>query len=149
MMSTEFVPPLDISEDILDKREQHCKLLENLSEQLIRNCDLQMKARSGKNSQVSTVNNEKDQKQPRRKDTPALHKSPFVPDFSEILLKKFDEIEKQQTTKVSPVLTKEPNLMKPRRKDTPALHTLPFLSGGKPLKDDSGTIILESEENDG
>ncbi|XP_040209205.1 protein phosphatase 1 regulatory subunit 17 [Rana temporaria] len=148
-MSTEFVPPLDISEDILDKREQHCKLLENLSEQLMRNCDLQMKVRSGKNSQVSTVKNELDQKQPRRKDTPAFNKPPFVPDFSEILLKKFDEIEKQQTAKISPVLSKEPNLMKPRRKDTPALHTSPLLPGGKLLKEDSGAIIVESEENDG
>ncbi|XP_077347837.1 protein phosphatase 1 regulatory subunit 17 [Lithobates pipiens] len=148
-MSTEFVPPLDISEDILDKREQHCKLLENLSEQLMRNCDLQMKARSGKNSQVSTVMNEMVQKQPRRKDTPALHKQPFVPDFSEILLKKFDEIEKKQTAKISPVLSKEPNLMKPRRKDTPALHTSPLLPGGKLLKEDSGAIIVESEENEG
>ncbi|XP_018420769.1 PREDICTED: protein phosphatase 1 regulatory subunit 17 [Nanorana parkeri] len=145
-MSTEFVPPIDISEDILDKREQHCKLLENLSEQLMRNCDLQMKARSGNNNQVSTV--EMDQKQPRRKDTPAFHKPPFVPDFSEILLKKFDEIEKQQASKIS-VLTKEPILIKPRRKDTPALHTSPLLSGGKLLKEDSGTIIVESEENDG
>ncbi|XP_072269442.1 protein phosphatase 1 regulatory subunit 17 [Pyxicephalus adspersus] len=148
-MSTEFVPPLDISEDILDKREQHCKLLENLSEQLIRNCDLQKKSRSGKNSQISTMQNEMDQKQPRRKDTPALHKPPFVPDFSEILLKKFDEIEIQQTTRISPLPIKEPNVMKPRRKDTPALHISPLLPGGKLLKEDSGTIIMESEENDG
>ncbi|XP_068090654.1 protein phosphatase 1 regulatory subunit 17 isoform X2 [Hyperolius riggenbachi] len=128
-MSTEFVPPLDISEDILDQREQHCKLLENLSEQLMRNCDLQIKARTGKNPQITTASNEMDQKQPRRKDTPALHKPPFVPDISEILLKRFDEIEKQQKTKMSPIFNKEPSLMKPRRKDTPALHTLPLLAG--------------------
>ncbi|KAM9308230.1 protein phosphatase 1 regulatory subunit 17 [Gastrophryne carolinensis] len=141
MMSTECVSPLDISEDILDPQEQHCKLLENLSEQLRRSCDIQKKAR--------TERNEQNPKLPRRKDTPILQNPQLVPDFSEILLKRFEEIEKQQNTKTPPVLNKEPNLLKPRRKDTPALHGSPLSSGVKFLKEDKSTIIVESEENDG
>ncbi|XP_063780967.1 protein phosphatase 1 regulatory subunit 17 [Pseudophryne corroboree] len=148
-MSTGFVSPLDLSEDVLDKREQHCKLLDNLSEQLIRSCDIQMKTRKGKTTSVSQ-NNEMDLKQPRRKDTPALNRPPFLPDFSELLLKKFDEVDKQQKNKLIPsVLNKEQDLRKPRRKDTPALHTSPPLPGIKLLKEDRRAIIVESEETDG
>ncbi|KAM3927742.1 protein phosphatase 1 regulatory subunit 17 [Leptodactylus fuscus] len=148
-MSTEFVSPLALSEDILDKQEQHCKLLDNLSEQLMRKCDIQMKVRKGKNAPASQ-NNEMDLQQPRRKDTPALHKPPFIPDFSELLLKKFDEVEKQQKNmQVPSVINKDPDLRKPRRKDTPALHTSPLLPGVKPMKEDRRIIIAESEESDG
>ncbi|XP_075067390.1 protein phosphatase 1 regulatory subunit 17 [Mixophyes fleayi] len=148
-MSTGFVSPLDLSEDILDKREQHCKLLDNLSEQLMRNCDIQIKTRKGKTASVSQ-NSEMDPKHPRRKDTPALNKPPFVQDFSELLLKKFDEVDKQQKNKQTPsVLNKEPDLRKPRRINTPALHTSPLPPGVNLLKEDRRTIIVESEENDG
>ncbi|XP_077123719.1 protein phosphatase 1 regulatory subunit 17 [Ranitomeya variabilis] len=142
-MSTEFVSPLDPSEDIEDKEEQHY----NLSEQLIRKCDIQMKVRKGKTSQK----NEIDLKPPRRKDTPALHKPPFTPDFSELLLKRFDEVEKQQKNMQIPsVLNKDSELRKPKRKDTPALHTSPLIPVNvKILKEDRRIIIAESDESDG
>ncbi|XP_044151394.1 protein phosphatase 1 regulatory subunit 17 [Bufo gargarizans] len=148
-MSTECVSSLDLSEDMLDKQGQHCKLLDNLSEQLRRNCDIQMKVRKGK-TDTTSQNNEMDLKQPRRKDTPALHKPPFIPDFSELLLKRFDEVEKQQKNmKIPSLLNKDAELRKPRRKDTPALHTSPLLPGAKSMKEDRRTIIVESEESDG
>ncbi|CAJ0964680.1 unnamed protein product, partial [Ranitomeya imitator] len=101
----------------------------NLSEQLIRKCDIQMKVRKGKTA-LASQKNEIDLKQPRRKDTPALHKPPFTPDFSELLLKRFDEVEKQQKNMQIPsVLNKDPELRKPKRKDTPALHTSPLIPG--------------------
>ncbi|XP_073532714.1 protein phosphatase 1 regulatory subunit 17 [Phyllobates terribilis] len=149
-MSTEFVSPLDPSEDIEDKEEQHCKLLDNLSEQLIRKCDIQMKVRKGKTA-LASQSNEMDLKQPRRKDTPALHKAPFIPDFSELLLKRFDEVEKQQKNMQIPcVINKDPELRKPRRKDTPALHSSPLIPVNvKIVKEDRRIIIAESEESDG
>ncbi|KAM4027253.1 protein phosphatase 1 regulatory subunit 17 isoform 2-T2 [Anomaloglossus baeobatrachus] len=145
-MSTEFVSPLDPSEEIEDKEEQHY----NLSEQLMRNCDIQRKVRKGK-SALSSQNNEMDLKQPRRKDTPALHKPPFIPDFSELLLKRFDEVEKQhKNMQIPSVINKDPELRKPRRKDTPALHTSPLIPVGvKLMKEDRRIIISESEESDG
>ncbi|XP_075684319.1 protein phosphatase 1 regulatory subunit 17 [Rhinoderma darwinii] len=156
-MSTEFVSPLDLSEDILEKQEQHCKLLDNLSEQLMRNCDIQMKVRKGKTAPASQ-NNENDLKLPRRKDTPAIHKPPFIADFSELLLKRFDEVEKQQKNMQIPsVINKDQDLRKPRRKDTPALHTAHCTTSPrynkydihsiKPMKEGRRTIIAESEES--
>ncbi|XP_053569029.1 protein phosphatase 1 regulatory subunit 17 [Bombina bombina] len=124
MMSTEFVSPLDISEDRLDKREQHCKLLDNLSEQLMRSCDIQMNSKKGKPIHVSQ---EMENKQPRRKDTPALHKPPFMPDFSQRLLKNYDSQEMAQKNKHIASSLNEKEMRKPRRKDTPALHIAPLL----------------------
>ncbi|XP_066440991.1 protein phosphatase 1 regulatory subunit 17 isoform X2 [Eleutherodactylus coqui] len=148
-MSTEFVSPLDLSKDTLEQQNQHCKLLDELSEQLMRNCDIQVKVRKAKTIPASQ-NNEEDQKQPRRKDTPALNKPPFIPDFSELLLKRFDEVEKQQkNTQIPSVTNKDLDLRKPKRKDTPALNTSPPLPGVKSIKTDTRTIIAESEENDG
>ncbi|KAM4687328.1 protein phosphatase 1 regulatory subunit 17 [Discoglossus pictus] len=141
MMSTEFVPPLDISEDRLDKREQHCKLLDNLSEQFIRSCDIQIKSKK--------VSHEMEAKHPRRKDTPALNRPPFMPDFSQRLLNNYDPIEMSQKSKQIPSALNEQDLRKPRRKDTPALHIAPLLPGVKIIKEERRTIIQEDEEKDG
>ncbi|XP_072009339.1 protein phosphatase 1 regulatory subunit 17 isoform X4 [Engystomops pustulosus] len=122
-MSTEFVSPLDHSEDILGKK--------------------------GKNAPTSQ-NIEMDLNRPRRKDTPALHKPPFIPDFSELLLKRFDEVEKQQKNMQIPsAMNKDPELSKPRRKDAPALHATVLLPGARPVNEDKRTIIAESDESDG
>ncbi|XP_029442952.1 protein phosphatase 1 regulatory subunit 17 [Rhinatrema bivittatum] len=133
-MSTEGVQPSDTPEDRMDKQDQHCKLLDDLSEQLLKNCDVK------KNQRMSTNIQSTDQqlKKPKRKDTPALPMPPFIPSEhifstpseSERLNKISGMQEKPQKGTMTPVSQNtEQELRKPRRKDTPALHLPPFLSG--------------------
>lgn len=149
MVSTEPVPPLELSEDILDKFDPHCSLSDDLSDQFIKDCDLKKKQRKGKNAQAS-LNVESEQKKPRRKDTPALHFPPFLPGvIPEHLIKRYDVPERVPKGKTGPALNNADTEQKrPRRKDTPALHMPPFVAGLTLLGDESPRVIMEDDEKD-
>ncbi|XP_040821070.1 protein phosphatase 1 regulatory subunit 17 isoform X2 [Ochotona curzoniae] len=76
MMSMEQMQPLELPEDRLDVLDPHCNHLGVISEHLIKRYDVQ--ERHPKNKVNSAPHNaDLDQQKPRRKDTPALHMSPF------------------------------------------------------------------------
>ncbi|XP_060051793.1 protein phosphatase 1 regulatory subunit 17 isoform X2 [Erinaceus europaeus] len=142
--------PLELSEDRQDKLTPRCSLLDDLSDQFTKDCDLKKKPRKGKNVQVA-LSVESDQKKPRRKDTPALHIPPFIPGvLSEHLIQRYDVQGRRPKGKPSPALhNTDLEQKKPRRKDTPALHMPPFTAGMTLLRDERPKVIMEDDEKEG